>query len=481
MATGFLRPTGLLLAAILGLAFTAVAAEPSSIQWWVSSTDLRHRLAGQPPLDWRPSPDGKRREAISVDPTIRHQTMLGLGSSLEPSTCWNLSLLPETERDRVMERLVDRRAGCGMNLMRICIGTPDFTGDPWYSYNDLPTEQSDLLLKRFSIERDRAYILPILKLARAKNPDLLFFASPWSPPAWMKDGGRLTGGALWVRHHPVYAEYFVRFIQAYEAEGIPIHAVTVQNEPGVDRAREKDPKWHYPSCRWTAEQERDFIRDHLGPAFRRHGLKTKIWCYDHNYNVKPTGADPGLDYPRTILNDPAAAAFVSGVAFHGYAGEPAGMATFLKQFPQVPLHFTEGSVFGIAEGLKLADILRNGASSYNAWVTMLDDHGQPNNGPFEASRTILTLNPETKTVTEHFDFLLYTHFMRFIQRGAVRIESTAGKNPVRSVAFRNPDGNLSLMVVNAGKKDLPLRIASPGRVAETVLGPLSVASFVWPE
>ncbi|MHB9010131.1 MAG: glycoside hydrolase family 30 protein, partial [Limisphaerales bacterium] len=326
MATRFHRPTDLLLTAILGLSFTAavMAAETSSIQWWVSSTDLQNRLAGQPRLDWRLSPDGKRREAISVDPTIRHQTMLGLGSSLEPSTCWNLSLLPETGRERAMERLVDPRAGCGMNLMRICIGTPDFTGDPWYSYNDLPPGQSDLLLKRFTIEKDRAYILPILKLARAKNPDLLFFASPWSPPAWMKDGGRLAGGALWVRHHPVYAEYFVRFIQAYEAEGIPIHAVTVQNEPGVDRAREKDPKWHYPSCRWTAEQERDFIRDHLGPAFRRHGLKTRIWCYDHNYNVKPTVDDPGLDYPRTILRDPAAAAFVSGVAFHGYAGEPAG-------------------------------------------------------------------------------------------------------------------------------------------------------------
>ena len=123
---------------------------------------------------------------------------------------------------------------------------------------------------------------------------------------------------------PAYAQYFVRFIQAYETAGIPIYAVTIQNEPGVDRAKEKNPKWHYPSCRWTGEQERDFIRDHLGPALRQAGLKTKIWCYDHNYNERSTGDDPGLDYPRKICRDAKAAAFVDGVAFHGYEGKPSG-------------------------------------------------------------------------------------------------------------------------------------------------------------
>ena len=344
---------------------------------------------------WQAGP-APRGERLEVNPAETYQTMLGLGSSLEPATCSNLWRMAEADRERTVERLVSPTAGIGMNLMRICIGTPDFTGDPWYSYNDLPAGETDPGLQRFSIEKDRAYILPVLKLARQKNPDLLFFASPWSPPGWMKSTGTMIGGHLLPPWYPAYAEYFVKFIRAYEAEGIPIYAVTIQNEPGVDRAKERNPKWFYPSCHWTGEQERDFIRDHLGPAFRRHGLPTRIWCYDHNYNARTRGDDPGLAYPRTILRDPQAAQFVSGVAFHGYAGEPAGMSVFHQEFPHVPLYFTEGSVFGIKGGVELIEKLRNWASGYNAWVTILDDNGKPNNGPFDASRTIITLDPKTR-------------------------------------------------------------------------------------
>lgn len=405
--------------------------------------------------------------------------MLGLGASLEPSTCWNLSLMSAADRERTLERLVHPSTGLGMNLMRICIGTPDFTGDPWYSYNDLPPGRTDPELRDFSIEKDRAYILPMLKLARQKNPEIRFIATPWSPPGWMKSTGTLIGGRLWPRWYPAYAEYFVRFIRAYEAEGIPIHAVTVQNEPGVDRARERDPRWFYPSCHWTAEQERDFIRDHLGPAFRRHGLTTRIWCYDHNYNVRPRGDDAGLAHPRTILSDAQAAQFVSGVAFHGYAGDPSGMSVFQREFPQVPLYFTEGSVFGLKGGLELVALLRNHAASYNAWVTILDDHGQPNNGPFDADRTIITLNPATRKPKEHFDFYLYGHFMKFIQRGAVRLESTTGTRSLANVAFRNPDGTVALVVVNNSRVAKPLRLGCAGRNASVQLPGRSVATFIW--
>lgn len=466
---------------MLSFSLPATAADPPGpVRWWMSSVDGRHQLTEQPALTWRASRSDKG-EVIEVDDDTTCQTMLGMGSSLEPSTCWNLSRLAPADRDRVMERLVDPARGAGMNLMRICIGTPDFTGDPWYSYDDLPPGSIDLRLAQFSIEKDRAYILPILKLARQKNPNLLFFASPWSPPAWMKDGGTLAGGKLWQRYFPVYAEYFVRFIQAYEAEGIPIHAVTVQNEPGVDRATEKNPKWHYPSCKWTGEEERDFIRDHLGPAFRRQGLKTEIWCYDHNYNVKPGVADdPGLNYPRTVLRDPAAAAFVSGVAFHGYVGDPSGMSVFHSEFPQVPLHFTEGSVFGVRGGADLVQRLRNWASSYNAWVTLLDEKGKPNNGPFEASRTLITLNPQTLSVTEHFDYFLYSQFMKFVARGAVRVQSTELRKPLADVAFRNPDGGLTVIVVNTAKKPAWIRLAWRTSHAEATLSEESVATFVWP-
>lgn len=456
----------------------AQAAEP--IRWWVSTEDLKQQLTEQPPLVWQPA--GRARGSrIEVNPAETYQTMLGLGSSLEPSTCWNLSRMSAEDRERTLERLLDRERGIGMNLMRICIGTPDFTGDAWYSYNDLAPSETDPELKRFSIEKDRVYILPVLKLAKQKNPDLLFFASPWSPPGWMKSTGTMIGGHLQPRWYATYAEYFVKFIQAYEAEGIPIYAVTIQNEPGVDRAKEKNPKWRYPSCRWTGEQERDFIRDHLGPAFRRHGLRTLIWCYDHNYNAQPRGDDPGIAYPRTILSDPKAAQFVDGVAFHGYAGGPSGMSLFHREFPNVPLYFTEGSVFGITGGVELIKRLRNHASACNAWVTILDDNSKPNNGPFEASRTIITLNPATRKPTEHFDFFLYGQFMKFIQRGAVRLGSTAAGNSLANVAFRNPDGDVVVVAVNLGSQATSLSLIYEGRDAVARLPAKSVATFVWPQ
>jgi glucosylceramidase len=454
------------------------AQSPDTIRWWLSTENMEQRLTEQPPLAWRPE-GGVGGERLRVTPGVTFQSVLGLGSSLEPATCWNLSRMSGEDRDRTLARLLSPAAGIGMNLMRVSMGTPDFTGDPWYSYDDLPPGETDPELRRFSIEKDRAYILPILTQARQKNPALLFFASPWSPPGWMKSTGSMIGGHLLPRWYAVYAEYFVKFVQAYEREGIPIHAVTVQNEPGVDRAKKKDPKWFYPSCHWTAEQEREFIRDHLGPAFRRHGLQTRIWTYDHNFNVTARGDDPGIAYPRTVLGDPGAAQFVAGVAFHGYAGEPSGMSIFRREFPGMPLHFTEGSVFGVKGGAELVGILRNHASSYNAWVTILDDKGKPNNGPFEASRTIITIDPVTRTPSEHFDFFLYGQFMKFIGRGALRVESSEGTRGLANVAFRNPDGLLVLVVVNASDAERSVALECEGRVAPVRLAGRSVATFVW--
>ena len=470
----------LLAAIVAGAAVASHAADRGpSIAVWASSVDGTRRLTRQPDLEFDTSASANA-VTIAVDPTQRFQTLLGLGSSLEPSTCWNLSRLDATQQVQTLSRLVSPTDGLGMNLMRICIGTPDFTGDPWYSYDDRPAGETDPELRHFSIDRDRAYILPILQLARKQNPELLFFASPWSPPGWMKTAGTLIGGQLRPECAEPYAEYFARFIEAYATAGVPIHAITIQNEPGVDRAREKDPKWHYPSCHWTGEQERDFIRDHLGPVFRRHHLTTQIWTYDHNYNVKASGDDAGIAYPRTVLSDPAAAAFVDGVGFHGYVGEAAGMSVLHREFPDVPLHFTEGSVFGVRGGLELIDRLRHSASSYNAWVTLLDRQGKPNNGPFAASRTIITLDLESHTVTENFDFFLYGQFMKFLPRGSVRIASSDAVRDCGNVAFETPAGDVVLVVVNAARQPQPVQVQWHGRIAAAELPAGSASTFRWP-
>ena len=436
-------------------------ASPSStaVELWSTSLDLRQRLSPGEGVRFSTEPS-PARDVIVVEPDKRFQVMLGLGASLEPTTCSNLWSMAAADRDEVIEQLVGPLSGIGMNLMRICIGSPDFTGDPWYSYDDLLPGQTDPGLDRFSIEKDRAYILPVLKRAKSKNLDLLFFASPWSPPGWMKSTGSLIGGHLLPEYYAVYAQYLVRFIRAYQSEGIPVYAITVQNEPGVDRAKEKDPKWFYPSCRWTAEEEREFIRDHLGPAFRREGLQTKIWCYDHNYNVQPSGDDPGLSYPRTILSDARAGEFIDGVAFHGYDGDASGMTQFHDEFPVKPVYFTEGSVFGSHGAVDLIERLRNWASSYTAWVSMLDDHGQPNRGPFPATYAIVKLDSKTRKPEYLFEYYAYGQFMKFIQRGAVRIASSRGSAEVDNVAFRNPDGSIVLVVANTTSESRAFEVRS---------------------
>jgi len=236
---------------------------------------------------------------------------------------------------------------------------------------------------------------------------------------------------------------------------------------------------HYPSCRYSGAQERDFIRDHLGPALRRAALKTEIWSYDHNFNEKASGDDPGIEYPATVLSDPKAAPFVSGVGFHGYEGRPDGMARFHERFPGVPIYFTEGSVFGVRGMLKLLDILRNWASSYNAWVIMIDEKKGPNNGPFPPSRTIITLDSPSRAVTYHADYYFYSQVMRYVARGAVRIVSTDPPGGLKSVAFANPDGGTVLVVVNPANAEQAFQVAVRDKSFGAVLPPQAVGTYVW--
>ncbi len=456
-------------------------AQPK-IEAFVSRFDLTKRLDAVEAPAFTASPNPAEGETIVINSTKTFQTILGLGSSFEPTTCFNLSRLSEQERIETIERLVHPEKGIGFNLVRICIGTPDFTGDPWYSYNDLTAGQTDPKLERFSIDRDKNYIIPAIKIAREKNPDILFFASPWSPPGWMKSTGTMIGGHLLPEHYDTYAHYFVKFIRAYEAEGIPIHAITVQNEPGVDRSKEKDPKWHYPSCKWTAEQERDFIKNHLGPLFEREGIKTEIWCYDHNYNTQPTpdGDDPGIDYPRTILSDPAAARFVDAVAFHGYAGQPSGMTTFASEFPNIPIHFTEGSVFGLAGASRLVTLFQHGISGYNGWVSMTDTQGKPNNGPFDADKTMILLDHEKQTTIYPFDYYMLGHFTKFIARGAKRIEASVSSIGIKCLAFQNPGSETILIIVNSNKSPKQLGVSFGNWHAEFAADAQSVSTLCWP-
>lgn len=440
-----------------------LAQTQPTVQWWISSSDMSKRLAAQEPLRFAPG-ESDAKTVIRIDTNRTYQSILGLGSSLEHSTCYNISRLPREQRVKVVESLVDPERGIGMSLMRICIGTPDFTVSAWYSYDDMLPGRTDPQMKHFSIEKDREYVLPILKLALERHPELVFFASPWSPPGWMKTNDSLCGGRIDPRHFGPLARYLARFIEAYEAEGIKIHAVTPQNEPGYFPNS-------YPTCGWLPEQQRDFIRDHLGPEFRRRGLSTKIWCFDHNFN--------NLRFPTAILSDPQAAAFVDGTAFHHYEGEPAAMTTLQERFPDKHVYFSEGSVFGVKGATEIIAFLRNGARSYNAWVTIIDEKARPNPGPHDCSPTCIVLNADKLTLDYRFDYYMYGQFMKFIRPGAVRIHSDGSSESLPNVAVRNPDGTLVVVVANPGTSATTFNIEWAGRHLPAQLDATSVATFRW--
>lgn len=437
------------------------AQENDTVAYWMTGEAGDHAMSPGPAIAWR---DGASRAetVIEVTPDQEYQSILGMGASLEHASLYNLTLLDEATRNEVLRKLLDPVEGIGMNLMRVCIGAADFIKEPYYSYNDLPEGETDPELKHFDIGKDRDYLLPLIKKAREFNPDLLYFASPWSPPGWMKTTGSMKGGELKREHYDVYARYLVRFIEAYEAEGVPIHAITPQNEP-----QHVDPD--YPTCLWTGEQQRDFIRDYLGPRLREAGLDTRIWCWDHNFN--------DLDFPRAVLSDPEAAKFVDGTAFHHYNGSPDAMSVLREEFPDKHLYFTEGSTFRTRGALQIINFFRNWARTYNAWVFLLDENREPNRGPHHASRTCIELNTESRTVEYHFDYYMYGQFMKFVPRGSVRIGSSEGERLFNNVAFRDPEGRIVLVVANASSRERAFDVVCNGRHFSKTLPGRALATF----
>jgi glucosylceramidase len=467
---------------------TGVAAEGRTARSWVSSEDMTRTLTPSEPIAIQPKAKAKPKESvIEVDTSKTYQSILDMGGSFEHTTCYNLFQLGPEKMAETIERLVNPDTGIGMNLMRICIGTPDFTGEPWYSYDDMPPGQTDPELAHFSIEKDKAYVLPVIKKALEKNPGLLLFASPWSPPGWMKSCEDMIGGYLLPRYYEAYARYFVKFIQAYAAEGVPICAVTPQNEPGVNTRENPVSEW-YPSCRWSlikdpdtfwpvdvnvmGNSERDFIKKFLGPAFKANAITAKIWCYDHNFN------NPW--YPRAILSDPDAAQYVDGAAFHGYEGKPADMAVFHDEFPEKNVYFSEGTMPRIRGALFIVDLFRNWSRTYNDWVEMIDYEGKPNNGPFKTKSSCIQPSKDGSGVDYHFAYYSYGQFMKFVKRGALRIDSTEGSSAFNNVAFKNPNGEIVLVAVNAQDKTISFAVVSGNDTFTATLPAKSIGTFIWP-
>ena len=293
--------------AVMSRVYTFGAAEHPKGEITVHMTaGTRARFAPQPALLWQPA--GKSSgSAILLDPSKTYQEVLGVGAALTEAACYMFNQLTPDVREQIFHELY-HPSERGFGVCRACIGSSDYATVA-YSYND---GDPDPELKRFSIDYDRSYVLPMLRLARKMNPDLFLFAAPWSPPGWMKANASMLGGSMRKSSLPVYANYLVKYLKVYAAEGVTVDAVTPQNEVDTDQ----DGKM--PACFWAQEIEIEFVGKHLGPALEKNQLPTKIWILDHNWNL----------WGRAMgeLEDPDVYKYADGIAWHVYVGKDTAMS-----------------------------------------------------------------------------------------------------------------------------------------------------------
>lgn len=464
---GFLKAASITMAGLAASHRLRAWAEGSvptgPVQVWSTFRDKRHALAE--PLTWKPA-TAITPNAIMLDPATTQQEMLGFGAAFTDAACYMLNQLHSDERAALMHELF-APGEMAMNVCRTCIGASDYSKS-LYSFDE--SEQDDPELKHFSIDHDKAYILPALREARQLNPDLFLYSSPWSPPAWMKFNRSMLGGTIRKSNLEPYARYFEKFLEAYKAEGVEINAVTVQNE--VDTTVDG----RYAACQWSQEDEILFVGKYLGPLFRKAGIPAKIWVLDHNFTL----------WGRAIaeLSDPQANEFIDGIAWHGYAGEPSAIAKVHDAFPLKSAYFTEGGpqrephqsgtpfpdpMTAWARWAEWANsMIRNWTRSITMWNLALDEHGTPYIGIHEEGdivpgaptigRGVITIDSKTREVSRSGRFWALAHYSKHVRRGA-RVFRTNGVaegtsqtsgNSVSHVGFRNPDGSYVVVLSNRG-------------------------------
>lgn len=447
--------------------FSAPSEEPPSGTIAVRVTDANRKFGAAPSLHWRSAAGGPTTEAIVLEPEKKFQEYLGIGGALTDAACYMFSRLPASAREQLFHEMF-HPSEMGLSAGRICIGSSDYAAQV-YSYDE---GEPDPELERFSIEHDVAYILPMLRQARSVNPGLFLLASPWSPPGWMKPNGSMLGGCMHRSTMPAYANYFLKFLKAYEAEGVRIDAVTSQNE--VDT--EQDGRM--PACAWPQEYEISFVRQFLGPILRKNGVETKIWLLDHNYSL--------WGRAMCCLDDPGVREYCNAIAWHGYVGTPEMMTKVHDAHPDVEMFWTEGGPDITARdyttdwckwGETFSGILRNWCRCIIGWNLALDEKGRPNVGPFRCGGTV-TINSETKETIRSGQFWAMNHFSRSIRRGARRFDSQGGASDVHHVAFGSPDGERAVIVTNPSSERM-VQLSMGGMVADVSLAADSVTTLMW--
>ncbi|HEY6792462.1 MAG TPA: glycoside hydrolase family 30 beta sandwich domain-containing protein, partial [Trebonia sp.] len=470
-----LGAAALLAGAVAALGATHAAAAATAVSVWETTTNQSQLLAPQAGASFA-SGSSSQSQVITINPSTTYQTMTGFGASFTDSSAWLVYNSPL--RNQIMTKLFDPNQGIGLDFLRQPIGASDFS-QSLFSYDDMPSGQTDPTLANFSVAHDQAYILPVLKQALSINPAVTIMATPWSPPGWMKTSGSMIGGTLSSGDYQVFANYLVKFIQAYDAAGVPISLVTAQNEP------EYSPS-NYPGSTFTSTQEANFIANNLGPAMKAAGLSTGILAYDHNWN------DPS--FPETVLGDSSAAQYVTGTAWHCYAGDPSAQSTVEAAYPSYGTYETECSgsqsspvsnTFSDTLDWELENLVIDGIRNYSKSVVTWNMALNPSGGPSMNCTTctaLVTVNNSADTATYNAEYYSLGQVSKFVKPGAVRISSnTFGSGNIEDVAFRNPDGSTALVVLNSNTSSAnTFGVDENGQYFNYTVPAGAVATFTWP-
>ena len=380
-------------------------------------------------------------EALDVDSAKELHQFLALGASMTDASAWILANMPDEKRERLMRELFTPE-GCNLGAIRLNMGASDYSTG-LYSYDDTP---GDVEMRDFSLARDDVHLVPMAKAAKALRPDVFFYASPWSPPGWMKTSGLMIGGNLRDECMPALANYFVKYVQGYAERGIAIDAVTPQNETTCETGGQ------YPCCTYPARQEGVFVRDFLAPAFRRAGIATKIWVYDHNPDTS------GIRRLGEMFAIPGVEDAVDGIAWHCYgpASEATNMPPVRAAHPKLRFFHTENGphlVVGDRSewwwAAKVFAMLQNGCEMFTSWNLCLDELGTPATGAHLCGGFV-TVDSATHDVTYSPQYRLFRHIGPFVKRGARVMEVEGSRDGTRLILFKNPGGEYVLVVACDG-------------------------------
>jgi glucosylceramidase len=439
---------------------------------WITTADQTHLLSQQPNVQIRST--GASPVTIDVDEATSYQEMVGFGAAMTDASAYLIQQKLGAQHDAILHELFGRNPGIGLSFLRVPMGASDFSTHD-YSYDDMPAGQTDSTLTNFSIDPDRADKLPALKAALAINPQLKLVGSPWSSPGWMKTTGSLIKGTLRPEYYDSFAQYFLKFVKAYSAEGVPIFAVTMQNEP----AYEPD---NYPGMRLDPPIRAEVIGKHVGPLFEQSGMNTLILDWDHNWDLPSS--------PLAVLADDAARKYVSGVAWHCYAGDVGAQDQVHTAYPTIDAYFTECSGGGwatvFADNLKffvgtlIIGSTRGWAKGVALWNLALDENDGPHLGGCGNCRGVITINSATGFVTRNVEYYALAHASEFVRPGAHRIASSTDVGGLQSVAFRNSDdGTKVLIVLNTAANEVSFAVRSAGKIILYALPAGAVATFRW--